>query len=76
LAVVQFKKPFSLSQDTQLKIIMLQNHGGGANGSSGRRHIQLGRCRVSSTTAPAPKAASIDHAALLAMQTPVLKHTA
>ncbi len=35
----------------------------------------LGCCRISSTTAPSPAALPVDHAAILAMQTPAAERT-
>jgi hypothetical protein len=73
VAVVQFEKPLTLPQGTKLKVTLLQNHSGGR---SDRFNTQLGRCRLSLTQAANPKAQPVDHAAILAMQTPPGKRTA
>jgi hypothetical protein len=72
VAVVQFEKPLDLPAGTQLKIPLRYEHG---DTSNGRGNVMLGRCRVSTTKAPAPAAAPIDYAAILAIQTPAKKRT-
>lgn len=65
VAVVQFEKPLDLPAGTKLKVLLRYHHSGG----TGRENTMLGRCRVSTTTAPAPQAQAVDYAAILAMQT-------
>ena len=66
VAVVQFEKPLDLPANTKLKVLLRYHHSGGGNG---RDNTMLGRCRVSTTTAPTPQAQPVDYAAVLAMQT-------
>lgn len=72
VAVIQFEQPVTLPAGTKLKMILLLKHGGSDNG---RHNSQLGRCRVSTTTAAAPQAQPIDYAAILAMKIPEEKRT-
>ncbi len=62
VAVVQFEKPIDLPEGTVLKVVVRMA------GSNTMR--MLACCRVSLTTAHAPAAPAIDHAAILAMRTP------
>ena len=62
VAVVQFEKPIDLPEGTVLKVVVRMA------GSDTMR--MLACCRVSLTTAHAPAAPAIDHAAILAMRTP------
>src|SRR5579864_3745890 len=64
VAVVQFEKPLTLPKGTQLKIALRMD--GGA---------MLGCCRLSITRQPAPAAPPVDHAAMLALQTPAERRT-
>jgi hypothetical protein len=64
-AVVQFEKPLDLPAGSKLKLFLRFYHSGDDNG---RHNTMLGRCRVSTTTAPAPQAQPIDHAAILALE--------
>jgi hypothetical protein len=64
VAVVQFERPVTLPPRTQLKVALRMD--GGA---------MLGCCRLSLTRQPAPAAPPIDHAAMLALQTPAAERT-
>jgi len=72
VAVVQFEKPLDLPMGTKLKVLLKFHHSGD---DQGRHNTILGRCRVSTTTATAPIAQSIDYAAILAIQTEPEKRT-
>jgi mono/diheme cytochrome c family protein len=61
-AVVQFDPPLNLPAGTQLKIALHTTE-------------MLGCCRLSLTRQPAPAAQPIDHAAILALQTPAAART-
>jgi hypothetical protein len=73
VAVVQFEKPLDLPANAKLKVLLRFHHSGGGNG---RDNTILGRCRVSTTTAPTPQAQPVYYAAVLAMQTAPEKRTA
>ncbi|WP_038159590.1 PSD1 and planctomycete cytochrome C domain-containing protein [Verrucomicrobium sp. BvORR106] len=73
VAVVQFEKPLDLPPGTKLKVLLKFYHSGSDNG---RHNTQLGRCRVSLTEATNPEAPPVDHAATLAIATPVDQRTA
>jgi hypothetical protein len=62
-AVVQFDKPLEYPAGTQMKVSL-------------RMGDMLGCCRLSLTTAAAPTAPSVDHAAVLAAQVPAKDRTA
>lgn len=62
VAVIQFAEPLNLPDNTQLKIAW-------------RMGEMLGCCRFSITTSPDPKAMPVDHAAILALQTPADRQT-
>lgn len=62
-AVVRFEKPLNLPAGTQLKIAW-------------RMTDMLGCCRLSLTRQAAPAAPAVDHAAILAIQTPATARTA
>lgn len=62
VAVVQFEKPLDLPPGTQFKLAI-------------RSGDMLVCCRISLTTATTPAALPIDHAAILALQTPVAERT-
>jgi hypothetical protein len=64
VAVVQFERPVTLPPRTQLKVALRMD--GGA---------MLGCCRLSLTRQPAPAAPPVDHAAMLALQTPAAERT-
>jgi hypothetical protein len=57
VAVMQFEKPLDFLPNTQMKVAMRMNE-------------MLGCCRLSITTTPNPAVPAVDHAAVLAMQTP------
>ena len=59
---VQFESPLDLPAGTQLKVALRMND-------------MLGCCRISLTTAPNPVALPVDHAAILALQTPAANRT-
>jgi hypothetical protein len=67
VAVVQFEKPLDLPEGTALRVVVRMA------GSDTQR--MLACCRVSLTTAPAPAAPPIDHAAILAIRTPPERRT-
>jgi hypothetical protein len=67
VAVVAFDQPLDLPEGTELKIVVRM-----AGGNSMR---MLACCRISLTTAPAPAAPPIDHAAILAVRTPRERRT-
>lgn len=62
VAVLQFEKPLEVPEGTELKIAW-------------RMTDMLGCCRFSITKQPAPVAPPVNHAAMLAMQTPVAART-
>jgi hypothetical protein len=64
VAVVQFERPLTLPPGSELKVALRMD--GGA---------MLGCCRLSITRQPAPAAPPIDHAAMLALQTPAADRT-
>ena len=66
VAVVQFERPLDLPIGTKLKVELRFHHSGD---DQGRHNTILGRCRISTTTVPAPTAQTIDYAAILAIQT-------
>ena len=72
VAVVQFKEPLQLPAGTKLKVLLRMHHSGDDNG---RHNTALGRCRISLTTAPDPKAEPVDYAAILALETPADRRT-
>ena len=72
VAVVQFAEPLSLPPGTKLKFLLKFHHSGDDNS---RHNCMLGRCRLSLTTAPDPRAATVDYAALLSLDTPADQRT-
>lgn len=72
-AVVQFESPLDLPPGTKLKLELLFHHAGGR---SDQFNTMLGRVRISTTTAADPKIPPVDHAAVLALQTPPEERTA
>jgi hypothetical protein len=73
VAVVQFREPLRFPAGTKLKVLLRMHHSGDDNG---RHNTALGRCRISLTKAPDPKAAPVDYAAILALDTPAEHRTA
>jgi len=73
VAVVQFAAPLSFPEGTKLKVLLKMYHSGDDNG---RHNTMLGRARVSLTTAPDPKAAPVDYAAVLALDPAAEQRTA
>ena len=67
VAVVRFEKPLELPEGTALKVVVRM--------AGGNNQRMLACCRVSLTTAPAPAAPPIDHAAILAIRTPPQRRT-
>lgn len=67
VAAVQFESPIEFPAGTKLKLELSFNHSGGRND---RFNTILGRLRISTTTEKAPTVSPIDHAAILALQTP------
>ncbi|MDP3073415.1 MAG: PSD1 and planctomycete cytochrome C domain-containing protein [Opitutaceae bacterium] len=72
VAVVQFAEPLAYPAGTKLRVLLRFQHGGDDNG---RHNTMLGRARFSLTTAPAPVAAPVDYAAMLALDTPPAERT-
>ena len=72
VAVVQFEKPLDFPPKTELKVLLRYQH---SDASNGRGNTQIGRCRLSTTKAAAPKAVPVDYAAILALHTPAEKRT-
>jgi hypothetical protein len=66
-AVIVFKEPLAMPVGSQLKVHLVQKHGGDSNYPGS---LQLGRYRFSLTDALYPKAPGYDHAATLALQKP------
>jgi hypothetical protein len=64
VAVAQFEKPLTLPKGTRLKISLIMES-----------VAMLGGCRVSLTRQPDPAAPPVDHAAMLALQTPAAQRT-
>ncbi|MCZ6675594.1 MAG: PSD1 and planctomycete cytochrome C domain-containing protein [Verrucomicrobia bacterium] len=64
-AVIVFKEPCAMPEGSQLKVHLIQSHGGDGND---RENQQLGRYRFSLTDVLEPKAPTYDHAATLAIQ--------
>ena len=62
VAAMQFAKPWSYPEGTRLKIAM-------------RMNAMVGRCRFSVTTSSDPRAPSVAHRAMLAMQVPETERT-
>ena len=63
-AVVAFKEPLALPEGSQLKVELVQSHGGDGNGPDNQ---QLGRYRFSLTGSLDPTVTNFDHAATLAL---------
>lgn len=63
VAVVQFEKPLDLPTGTQIKLALRMND-------------MLGCCRISTTKDPDPRALEVNHAVVLALQTPATERTA
>ena len=63
--MVQFEKPLDFPLKTKLKVMLVMNHSGSDNG---RSNTQLGRCRLSLTRAPGPRAQPVDYSGVLAIQ--------
>ena len=63
-AVVAFKEPLAMPEGSQIRVELVQNHGGGGRG---RENQQLGRYRFSLTDSLNPSAPDYDHAAALAL---------
>lgn len=72
VAVVQFAEPLTFPAGTKLQVLLRYHHSGDDNG---RHNCMLGRCRLSLTTAPDPKAPAVDYAAILALDTPADQRT-
>ena len=72
VAVVQFETPLTMPAGTKLRVMLRTDHGGD---ESARVNVQLGRFRLSLTTAANPVAAPVAYAAVLAMQTPATERT-
>ncbi len=71
-ASLTFKEALSLEEGSEIRVKLIQNHGGSRNG---RDNLQLGRFRLSLTSAADPNVPSFDHAATLALSKPDSDHT-
>ena len=72
VAVVQFAAPLAFPAGTKLRFLLRYHHSGDDNG---RHNCMLGRCRLSLTTTPDPRAAPVDYAAVLALDPPADQRT-
>ncbi len=72
VAAVQFETPLETPEGTEIRVQLKQRHGGDNNG---RDNLQVGRYRFALTDAESPSVPPIDHAAILALQTPREKRT-
>jgi mono/diheme cytochrome c family protein/uncharacterized coiled-coil protein SlyX len=72
VAVVQFATPLAFPAGTKLRCLLRYHHSGDDNG---RHNCMLGRCRLSLTTTPDPRAAPVDYAAVLALDPPADQRT-
>lgn len=72
VAVVQFAAPLQFPEGTKLKVLLRMHHSGDDNG---RHNTMLGRARISLTSAPEPKAAPVDYAVQLALESPAERRT-
>ena len=72
VAVVQFAEPLAYPAGTKLRVLLRYHHSGDDNG---RHNCMLGRCRLSLTTTPDPRAAPVDYAAVLALDAPADQRT-
>jgi hypothetical protein len=72
VAVVEFECAADYPRGTKLKVELLYEHSGSDNG---RHNTMLGRFRLGLTSTPAPRAAPIDYAAILAIATPAPQRT-
>jgi hypothetical protein len=63
-AVVRFERPLDFPPGTQMKVMVHLSGGAWPYG------MQLGHWRASLTSHPEPRAAAVDHGAILALQTP------
>ena len=66
-AVVAFKEPLATPKGSQLRVELLQNHGGAKNGQDNQ---MLGRYRFALTDIPNPKAPDYNHSPVLALAVP------
>lgn len=71
-AAVQFKEPLAMPEGSELRVRLLQNHGGDRNG---RDNQQLGNFRFALSSDPKPTVPNFDHAAYLALQKPKSQRT-
>ena len=71
-AVIVFKEALTLPEGSQIKVHLIQSHGGDGNGQENQ---QLGRYRFSLTDTPDPTAPNYNHGATLALQKPEQKQT-
>ena len=67
VASVRFKEPLAMPEGSEIRVRLIQNHGGSLNG---RDNQQLGRLRLSLTDSTIPDVPAYDHATTLALQTP------
>ncbi len=71
-AAVQFKEPLAMPEGSELRVRLIQNHGGDRNG---RDNQQLGNFRLALSSDVQPSVPKFDHAAYLALQTPQSERT-
>jgi mono/diheme cytochrome c family protein len=64
VAVVEFKEPLAMPDGSQLRVELVQSHGGGKNG---RDNQQLGRYRFALTATPHPSAPEHEYSATRAL---------
>ncbi len=72
VASIRFKEPLAMPEGSEIRVKLIQNHGGSLNG---RDNQQLGRFRFSLTDSTDLKVPSFDHAAMLALQKDVDERT-
>lgn len=72
VASVRFKEPLAMPEGSEIRVRLIQNHGGSLNG---RDNQQLGRLRLSLTDSTDPAVPSFNHAATLALQKPENKRS-
>lgn len=65
VASIQFKEPLAMPEGSEIRVRLIQNHGGSLNG---RDNQQLGRMRFSLTDSTNLEVPSHDHAVTLALQ--------
>lgn len=72
VASIRFKEPLAMPEGSEIRVRLIQNHGGSLNG---RDNQQLGRFRFSLTDATDVRIPNLDHSASLALQKPEYNRT-